>query len=219
MSNSIELMNQTETTYSYIKTRILEGILKPSEKLVESQLAKEIGVSRNTLKNALLILEKENLVEIEKNKGAKVKAFTLDEITNFLDIREALEGVIVKSVAVHITDESICELESILNKMEALIKDNKLDEYSQMNRAFHDIIYKSSKNQQAVDLVLMIKAQLMRYQFRTILVPGRTDNSLQEHKEIFNALKLKDGERAEVAIKKHISHVKETIENYFQFLI
>jgi len=212
-------MNQTETTYSYIKTRILEGILKPSEKLVESQLAKEIGVSRNTLKNALLILEKENLVEIEKNKGAKVKAFTLDEITNFLDIREALEGVIVKSVAVHITDESICELESILNKMEALIKDNKLDEYSQMNRAFHDIIYKSSKNQQAVDLVLMIKAQLMRYQFRTILVPGRTDNSLQEHKEIFNALKLKDGERAEVAIKKHISHVKETIENYFQFLI
>lgn len=219
MSSSVELMNPTESAYSYIKSRILEGTYKPSEKLVESQLAKTIGVSRNTLKNALVILEKENLIEIEKNKGAKVKSFSLDEIKNYLEIREGLEGIIIKSAALTISEDTISELESIVIKMEELIKQNELDEYSKMNRVFHDIIYKASKNQQAVNLVLMIKAQLTRFHFRTILVPGRTESSMQEHKEILEALKNHDSEKAEVAIKKHISHVRETIETYYQFLI
>lgn len=219
MSDTIGLMNSSESAYNYIKTRIIRGEYKPSEKLVEMQLAKEIGVSRNTIKNALLMLQKENLVDIEKNKGAKIKSFTLEEVLNYLEIREVLEGVIAKSAALHISAERLNELELILKKMESLIEQKKLDEYSQMNKVFHKVIYDSSMNQQAVDMVLVIKDQLLRYHFRTILIPGRTESSLGEHKEILEALKARDPERADQAIRKHISHVKETVENFYQFLI
>ena len=219
MNSSSSLMNSTDSAYTYIKNRILEGIYKPSEKLVETQLAKEIGVSRNTLKNALLILEKENLIEIEKNKGAKIKSFSLEEIKNFLEIREALEGIIAKTAAANISNENIGKLESILNQMKCLLEQDKFDDYSQMNKVFHQVIYDCSKNQQAVEMVLVIKAQLTRYHFRTILIPGRTKSSLEEHTEIVEALKARDPERADAALRNHIAHVRKTVESYYQFLI
>ncbi|MDC3424217.1 GntR family transcriptional regulator [Aquibacillus sp. 3ASR75-11] len=219
MSTTSNMLNTTDKAYTYIKKKIMNGDYKPSEKLVESQLATDIGVSRNTIRNALVILQKENLIEMEKNKGAKIKAFTLEEINNYLEIRLALEGVIGRSVAANISDDSIEQLEQILQEMEDLISKKKYDDYSKLNKKFHRVIYESAKNQQAVQMVLVIKTQLLRFHLRTILVPGRSDSSLKEHTEILTALKERDQDRAEKALKEHISHVKETINNYYQFLI
>ena len=80
-----------DKAYEYIKTRIMDGRFHPSQKLIENDLAQSIGASRNTIKKALLKLEQENLVILEPNKGAKIKAFELQEIKNYLEIREVLE--------------------------------------------------------------------------------------------------------------------------------
>src|SRR5690625_3161081 len=111
----------TEDVYTFLKNKIVTGEYKPSERLAESTLATNLKVSRNTVKNALLMLQKENLVEIEKHKGAFVKAFTLEEILNYLEIREVLEGIIIKSVVTEITDKSLEKLENIIEEMETKI--------------------------------------------------------------------------------------------------
>ena len=79
-----------EIAYDFIKERILEGVYYPSQKLIENDLSLEIGVSRNTVKKALLKLEQENLIVMENNKGATIKAFTLDEINNYFKITQTI---------------------------------------------------------------------------------------------------------------------------------
>ncbi|MFJ7738726.1 GntR family transcriptional regulator [Lysinibacillus sp. NPDC097287] len=209
----------TEIAYEFIKVRILEGTYHPSQKLIENDLALEIGVSRNTVKKALLKLEQENLVMLEKNKGATIKSFNLREIVNYLKIREVLEGLIGSSAASNIKDEDIEQLEQILENMKDYLRKNNFDGYSECNLQFHEIIYNASENEQAVDIVKIIKQQLKRLQIKTILVPGRNNDSLMEHANILEALRERNPEKIEKQLKEHVANVRSTIENNYSFLM
>jgi DNA-binding GntR family transcriptional regulator len=209
----------TEVAYQFIKQKIMDGIYLPSQKLIESELAELIGVSRNTIKKALLKLEQENLVSLENNKGATIKSYTLEEIINYLQIREVLEGLIANTAAANISDQQLTELEETLNKMKEHLDNNQLEEYSKCNLIFHNIIYTSSTNLQAVEMVGKIKTQLRRLGIKTILVPGRTQESFKEHQKILNALKSKDEKWAEDAVKFHITNLRKTIVDNYTFLV
>lgn len=213
------MKNQVELAYEFIKIRILDGRFKPSQKLVENELASTIGVSRNTIRNALLLLEKEKLVEIEKNKGAKIRFFSLEEVKNYLEIREVLEGLIARSACQNMTDEELVSLEKNLKKMKTHLDKQDLDEYSNLNREFHDKIYNACENQQAVEFVKTIKIQLNRYHIRTILIPERKSNTYNEHKRIFNAFKDRNEDEAEEALRSHITNIRTTIEQFYQLLV
>ncbi|AKO92233.1 GntR family transcriptional regulator [Priestia filamentosa] len=208
-----------ENAYQFIKEKILDGSYKPSQKLTENELSEVIGVSRNTIKKALLKLEQENLVEIEKNKGAFIKAYTLEEMMNYLEIREVLEGLVARTATKNIRDVELNKLEEILEQMDVSLKQNQFDEYSNLNKEFHRIMYQASKNQQAVKILNVIRTQLSRYHFRTILIPGRNQSSFQEHKKIFEALKTYDEELAQEAVMDHIANVRTTIKENFSLLL
>jgi DNA-binding GntR family transcriptional regulator len=213
------MSTQTDVAYKFLKDKILDGTYKPSQRLTETDLAQVVGVSRNTVRQALLKLEQENLVEIELNKGARIKSFTLDEILNYLQIREVLEGLVARTAAAHIQEFQLKKMEDLLTSMREHVDKNELDEYSAKNREFHNVIYSASRNSQAVDLITMIKTQLNRYHLRTILVPGRTTDSLLEHQTILDALRKRDGEAADHAIRIHIAHIRETIEKNYNYLL
>jgi DNA-binding GntR family transcriptional regulator len=213
------MSRQMETVYHYIKEKILDGTYYPSQKLTEQELAETIGVSRNTIKKALLKLEQENLVKIENNKGAFIKSFTLEEIINYLEIREVLEGLVAKTAAKNISEAELQKLEKIFGEMEAHLQNNRFEEYSSMNKEFHQVIYHASKNVQAVEIINMIKTQLLRYHLRTILVPGRTQNSYQEHKKILEALKAHDEQLAQEAVMNHIANIRQTVQQNFSYLL
>ncbi len=213
------MSKQTDYAYEYIKQRILDGTYYPSQKLNESDLSEIIKVSRNTLKKAFMKLEQENLVKIEKNKGATIKSFSLDEIMNYLEIREVIEGLVARKTAENISDLHLESLEEILDKMQEHIQTNQFDEYSKCNKAFHDIIYNASENPQAIEMIKVIKTQLQRVHFKTILVPGRKEDSLKEHTQILEALKKRDEKEAEEAVKFHISQIRNTIKNNYVYLV
>ncbi|MDR4948014.1 GntR family transcriptional regulator [Neobacillus cucumis] len=209
----------TEVAYQFIKQKIMDGIFMPSQKLVESDLSELIGVSRNTIKKALLKLEQENLVTLEENKGATIKSFSLNEIINYLEIREVLEGLIAKTAAINISDSDLIQLDETVERMKEHLNNNRFDEYSKCNLLFHNIIYEASTNEQAVEMVNKIKTQLQRLRIKTILVPGRTQESFKEHQKILNAIKSKDGKWAEDAVKFHVSNVRKTIVENYSFLV
>lgn len=211
-------MKQTDVAYHYIKDRILEGTFKPAQKLVEVQLSELIGVSRNTVKQALLKLSQENLVSIEVNKGATIKSFTLEEVLNYLDIREVLEGLVARSVTGNVAESDLEKMRCILEKMKVYLENQEFDKYSALNTEFHGIIYAATENVQAVELINMIRTQLIRYQFRTVLVPGRSQSSFQEHMEIYKAIASRNESEAEIAVRRHVSAVRETIKNNYYYL-
>lgn len=208
-----------EIAYNYLRERILDGSYKPSQKLTEIQLSEEIGVSRNTVIKALLKLEQENLVTIEKNKGATIKSFSLSEIMNYLEIRRVLEGLSIRSAVELINDESVQLLEDIVAQMGNHLSKHQFDEYSILNKQFHQILYDASANKQAVDLIRMIKTQLNRLHLRTILMPGRNDESYKEHLAICEAVRMRDPDAAESAIMLHVKKIRDVIEKNYTYLV
>ncbi|QQE77615.1 GntR family transcriptional regulator [Alicyclobacillus sp. SO9] len=213
------MSDQVQSTYAMIRERILSNVYKPAQKLVETTLSQDLGVSRNTIRLALLHLERERLVEIEKNKGAVVRSFTLEEVLNYFEIRIYLERLIVLSAAEHITAAELKALKATLDKMQRCVDENDLDHYSDLNKEFHNIIYEASTNKQAVEFVVSIKTQLLRYHFRTILIPGRNDSSMAEHTAIYETLERGDKDAAEQAIQVHIGNVRNTIKEFYHYLI
>lgn len=210
---------QTEYAYSYIRNKILDGSFKPAQKLNESQLSETIGVSRNTIKKAFLMLEKENLIQIEKNKGATIKSYTLQEILNYMEIRMVLEEIVIKSAVKNITQQQLNQLEEVLHTMGEYIKRNKLEDYSKCNKHFHNIIYSASTNEQAIQIINIIKTQLNRFQFKTILVPGRNLQSYKEHKNILLALSARNEDEALSAIQSHIVNISKVIKENYKLLV
>lgn len=212
-------MAQADLAYHYMKDKILNGEFKPAEKLIETHLAELIGVSRNTVKKAFLKLEQENLVVIETNKGASVKSFSLEEIINYMEIQEVLENLIIAPAVTNISKKELQKLKSLIEQMRRFLEQQQFEEYSECNRKFHDVIYGVAQNKQAVEMIKQIKTQLLRYRFRTVLVPGRSEASYQEHVNIYQAFADRDYVSAQKAIQSHIRKVKETIKLHYRYLI
>jgi len=207
-----------DNVYEYVKENILNGFFQPHQRLTEIELAEKTGASRNTVKKALIQLQKENLVDIQKNRGAFIRSFSLQEILNYLEIREYLEGLVARAAAVNITEEQISKLEEIIHQMEENILANQFDEYSKLNVVFHHLIYEASQKEQAVDIIMMIRNQIARYHFRSILIPGRKQISFNEHQQIFLAIKNRDPDSAEKAVRHHISQVSDLVKTHSSFM-
>lgn len=208
------MVRANEIAYAYIKAKIQDGTFRPAQRLVEAQLVEDIGVSRNTVKKALMMLSREGLVTIEDNKGATIRSLDLGEVSEYYEIRIALEKIVVQHAAKNITESDLDEMASLLEKMKSLSAEKDFDTYSECNRQFHNIIYTASQKPIITDIIQNIKTQLKRFQIKTMLVPGRADCSLEEHAAILNALRNHDVAMAEKMVVTHVSHVIDTIVQY-----
>ena len=212
------MASQTTKVYDTIKNKIISGEYSPSESLPEQELANQYGVSRNTIKKVLLMLEKESLVTIELNKGAKVRSYSLKEVIEFLELRANLEGFIIRKAVPVMTEEQINQLGKILEVMKEFQKKQQLLMYSQNNQLFHGIIYEACPNRTAVEMTTNLKNQMRKYNTKTILVPGRDHQSYAEHSAIYDAVKNRDAELAEALMIRHISNVLKTFEQNYSLL-
>jgi len=210
--------NQTMLAYQKIRERILGGVYKPAENLTELALSQELGVSRNTVKKALLKLASENLVVIEENKRAMVRAFSSEEVLQYLRVRELLEGLVVREAVSGMTPEDTAQMEAILAEMKEHLDKGELKEYSQGNWRFHQVIYSRCPNRPAVDIVMSIKNQLNRYNVKTIFIQGRGDNSFAEHQAILEAVRKGDPDLAERLMRAHIASMREVLKKYYELL-
>ena len=209
---------QTTIVYENLKKRIEQGCYSPAESLPEIELAKEYNVSRNTIKKALLMLEKDAFVTIEQNKGAKVRSYSKVEVLEYLELREELEGFIVRLAVPCFNDKSIKKLDGLLEEMAEHRRQSDLMAYSACNQRFHDIIYDVCPNRTAVDVTIRLKKQMKKYNSKTILIPGRGDRSFAEHQAIVDAIKKKDPALAETYIREHVRNVRKTFEEYYSLL-
>jgi DNA-binding GntR family transcriptional regulator len=203
-----------EIAYDYIKNRIIDGTLRPAQRLIEAQLASEIGVSRNTIKKVLLQLEQDRLVTIQDNKGAMVQSLTVGEIQEYYEIRKVLEVIVVRSAIEFISAKDLQKMQDVYAEMCELNANGDFESYSKGNKQLHEIIYQASCKPIAVEMIRGIKQQLIRFQFRTMVVPGRAEQSVEEHKMLVSAFAKRDKDAATIAIQNHMDNVSATITKY-----
>jgi DNA-binding GntR family transcriptional regulator len=210
--------NKSSKIYNELKNEIMRGDYPPSFSLTETELAKRFGVCRNTIKKTLLMLESDRFVTMERNKGAKIKNFSVDEVLEFLEVREELESFIIRNTIRNITEEQVDELSTLLDKMIKLKEEKNLLEYSNCNKQFHKVIYDACSNKTAVNLTLTLKDQMKKYNGKTILAPGRDESSLSEHTKILEAIRNRDEKTAELYMRIHIRNVATTFKTYYSLL-
>ncbi len=213
------MRDQTNQVHQVLRQRILDGIFRPSESLTEVTLAAELGASRATIRKALLKLESENLVVIEENKRARVRWFSIEEVMQYLEVRELLEGFVIRQSVPFLANAELKEMRVILAEMKKCLKAHDLIQYSQNNWRFHDVIYRLCPNRPAVEMVMAIKNQLKRYNIKTMLVQGRGEDSLDEHSKILSALGRRDADGAETLMRRHIANLRAVLRKHFELLL
>jgi DNA-binding GntR family transcriptional regulator len=200
-----------QSGYEKLRDAITSGDLQPSQRLVEAELSETFGLSRAAVRTALVRLEQDGLVSHERHRGAKVRLVTEEEAVEILEARAALESVAVRSAALNATKADVTELRGLLAQMKSLLKDGDLLRVSDVNARLHRRLLEISRNQTAIRLTATLNSQLVRFQFRTILAPGRAPQSLAEHTAVVDAVAAHDPDAAEQAMRTHLLHVMETI--------
>lgn len=197
-----------ESAYERLKAAITDGAYTPNQRLVELDVAATLEVSRATARAVLARLRQEGYVQIEPNRGARVRSFSIEEAVRILEVREVLEGLAASLAAQHATDDHLEQLRTTLGLMEQLVAAGDLLGYSSTNGRFHRIILQAAHHEFVDRLLGSLNYPLIRYQFRTVLFPGRKDESLAEHREILACLVRRDAAGAERAMRLHVSHVR-----------
>lgn len=190
---------------------IAGGALLPGERLVEEEIAERYGVGRTAVRTALVRLEHDGLVEHERNRGARVRLVTEEEALQILEARAALEGLAAREAARRATGEEIGQLRAIVADMGSLLDGGDVLAVSERNPELHRQILEISGHAVAQRICATLNSQLVRFQFRTILAPGRSGRSLHEHAAIVEAIAAHDGEAAEAAMRGHLANVAATL--------
>jgi DNA-binding GntR family transcriptional regulator len=194
-----------------LREAIVSGRLQPNERLVESDLARSLDVSRTLIRAALVRLEHEGLVEHERHRGARVRLVSEREAVEILETRAVLEGLVARLAAERAEAEDVTDLKDTLAEMERLREADDLLAVSDLNAQLHRRLLEISGHETASRLIGALNSQMVRFQFRTILLPGRSERSFAEHAEIVAAVATHDGERAEAGTRIHLSSVADAL--------
>lgn len=193
-----------DAVFDNLRQGILNGHFKPGERIVESQIAEEMDVSRTPVREAIRRLEIEKLVENLPRKGVIVARLNESQIKEIFDIRGALEGLAVRLAIDNLDDELIVDLENSISNMEKAISLKNIEEQIKWNTNFHECILKKSQSQMLISMLHNLQEQVQRYRHHSLSLEGRPEASVNEHKDILAEIKEKNKYGAELFIRKHI---------------
>lgn len=193
---------------------IVTGELAQGQKLNEAELAERFGMGRGPLREALRQLEGMRLVTRVPNAGARVVVLDRKTLSDLYAVREALEGMACRIAATQMTDEEIDQLRHLLDRHEKQIdrEGGKVYAQSEGDLDFHYQIARGSRNVMLMDMLGSEQYQLLRMcRYRTSRNAERTHPALQQHRQIVEALAQRDGELAEMLMRRHIRGAWQSI--------
>lgn len=155
-----------------LRQAILHGEMAPAQRLVENELAEQFGVTRASIRAALIDLEAQGLVERIRNRGSRVRVVTVEEAVAITECRMVLEGLCAAKAAVAASDEQLAELTELGTAMTKAVADGEPVTYSELNQELHAKVREFSGQRTALDLLERLNAQLVRHRFQLALRPG-----------------------------------------------
>ncbi|MDR1616305.1 MAG: GntR family transcriptional regulator [Syntrophomonadaceae bacterium] len=206
-----------ELVLDTLRAAIINGNLHPGERLMEIQLADELGVSRTPVREALRKLELEGFIVMTPRKGAYVVDMSLKDVVNVFEIRAALEGLAAALAAERITEEEIEYMEKLLAEKNEAVSQMDISRVISVDTRFHDALYAASRNDKLLGIVNNLRDQIQRFRTASLAYPGRMQQSLREHRLILEAIQSRNSELSRQAAQEHVENAEngllETIKN------
>lgn len=200
-----------DVVFENLREAILEGRLKPGQRLMEVQLAEQLGVSRTPVREAIRKLELEGLVIMLPRKGAYVANMSLKDVIDVLEIRSSLEGLAASLAAQRMNSDDIKKMEKISKEYEKSIKNVDLETSLIKDVEFHECIFKSTNNKKLHQLINSLWEQVYRFRVTYISDYNSSLSIINEHKLILDAIKKGDTELAKKYATEHIEKAEQFI--------
>lgn len=198
-----------DVVFENLREAILEGRLSPGQRLMEVQLAEQLGVSRTPVREAIRKLELEGLVVMLPRKGAYVANMSLKDIIDVLEIRASLEGLSASLAAERIHEDDIKKLEKIAKEFKEHATDGDVEGLLKMDVEFHECIFKATNNKRLHQLINSLWEQVYRFRVTYISDYDSSVNIIKEHELILDAIKKGDSELAKKYATEHIEKAEQ----------
>ena len=202
-----------ELVFESLREAIIEGRLKPGERLMEMQLADEMGVSRTPVREAIRKLELEGFVVMIPRKGAYVSGISVKDIVEVFEVRAALEAMAAGLAAERITDIELEELERALVQITEVSDKDDFEAIVETDTNFHDLIYRACRNERLVQIITHLKEQIQRFRTTSLAQPGRLRDAQSEHRSIVEAISERNVEMAQSLAREHIENAEQSLLN------
>jgi DNA-binding GntR family transcriptional regulator len=197
----------TRIAAAALRDALGRGDLAPGQRLIEGDLAEAYGVTRASVRAALIDLAADGLVERIPNRGARVRVVSVAEAVAITECRMVLEGLCAARAAERATGDDLDSLAELGTRLRAAVAGGEPVKYSEHNRELHRRVREIAAQPVADALLDRLNAQLVRYQFRLSLRPGRPQVSLGEHLAIIDGIARRDPAAAEAAARDHLASV------------
>jgi DNA-binding GntR family transcriptional regulator len=197
---------RTDLTHQ-IRDAILGGEFAPHQRLIEADISERFDATRAAVRTALLNLTGEGLVERLPNRGARVRAISVEEAVEIVEVRMGLESLVARKAAEHLSDDEAQELRDLRDRIREAVASGNLVEYARLNQDMDRRIREISGHETAMQLLERLRAQSARHQFRLAFHPGRATESAPEHIAIIEAVLARDADAAEAATRKHLEGI------------
>ena len=210
----MESLRQVKTisrqVYQILKDEIVSGVYQPNDWLQEKELAERLQVSRSPVREALRQLAADGLAVEIPNKGMFVRSFSLKEIMEIYEIRRMMESSALKSLKGKLTEEMKRTLESFREDFIRLHREENLDEYTNVDSAFHRYIIECTGNTILMELYRIVRTMNMTFRILSLRDKARFDESQKEHVQIIDHMIADEMEKAASVNDTHLTLAKET---------
>ena len=200
-----------EVVCETLRDAVRRGVLQPGERLMEIQLAEELGVSRTPVREAIRKLEMEGYVIMMPRRGTYVADLSIRDVNEVFEIRTSLESLASGLAAERITEDELEKLQRLLVEIGAHIKNGDMESIVRTDTEFHDLLYQASRNKRLVGIISNLREQLTRFRTTSMSYPGRLKATLEEHRNIVEALAQGDEKAARKAAEHHMEKSEQTL--------
>lgn len=200
-----------EEVYDSLRKSILHGKLKAGQRLIEEQLAHQIGISRTPVREAFHKLERDDLVFRLPKGGFAVREFTKGDVEEIFGIRSALESYAAYLATLHITPDKISMLEKKLEESEKALDTGEDDKLVHLHTEFHDLLYKSCKSKKLIGMINNFRDYFYRYRSALLHAPNGYRTSIADHRRMLEAMRKKNPRLVERLVREHLDRGKDLI--------
>lgn len=197
--------------FNRIREDILNGKYKEHEELKEVAIGEELGVSRTPVREAFRQLELEGLIQMIPNKGAYVTGITTKDVGDIYIIRSYMEGLCARWATEKISREQLAEMEENIFLSEFHASKGHLEQMAELDNRFHEIMYEACDSKMLEHLLRDFHQYVLRVRRKTLAENSRSSQSNEEHRQIMEAIRNKDGELAERLANQHIRNAYENM--------
>lgn len=218
MTFKVSKNSTSKTIYFVLREEIINLYIEPGTSISEKELSEKYNVSRTPVREALVRLAQEGLVQIYPQKGTVVSLIDLSAVEEERFLREHLERAVVREACNEFSKENILALEMNLKLQKIHIENNDSKKLFEADEEFHKIIFKGCNKKRIWNSINNGSTEFQRIRVLRLTVNSSLDNIYLQHEEIFNAIRNKNPEMAEEFMRKHLNMVsfdkKQVKENY-----